>query len=88
MDIAYIKSRAKLLSIEEIKETPKEIKFIFAEGVKNINKIYRILLEDYKDKIFLAFGEKPYFGIRSNDIKKDEILQLFKNILENLTKNI
>ena len=33
MDIAYIKSRAKLLSIEEIKETPKEVKFKFAEGL-------------------------------------------------------
>ncbi|MDZ7543745.1 transcription-repair coupling factor, partial [Clostridium perfringens] len=28
MDIAYIKSRAKILSIEEIKETRKEVKFI------------------------------------------------------------
>ena len=88
MDIAYIKSRAKLVSIEEIKETPKEIKFIFADGVKDLNKIYKKLLEDYKDKVFLVFGEKPYFGVRASEIKKEEVLQLFKNILEDLTENI
>ena len=34
MDIAYIKSKAKELNIEEIKETPKEIIFKFADGDK------------------------------------------------------
>ena len=88
MDIAYIKSRAKMLSIEEIKETPKEIKFIFADSTTNINKIYKYLLQNYKDKLFLMFGEKPYFGVRISEIKKEEVLILFKEILDNLTKNI
>ncbi|MFU7516678.1 transcription-repair coupling factor [Clostridium sp. HCS.1] len=88
MDIAYIKSRAKMLSIEEIKETPKEIKFIFADGTTNLNKIYKYLLQNYKDKLFLMFGEKPYFGVRISEVKKEEILGLFKEILDNLTKNI
>lgn len=88
MDIAYIKSRAKLLSIEEIKETPKEIKFIFADGTNNLNDIYKYLLANYKDKVFLMFGDKPYFGIRNSEIKKEGLLGLFKEILEELTKNI
>ena len=88
MDIAYIKSRAKLLSIEEIKETPKEIKFIFADGTNNLNEIYKYLLANYKDKVFLMFGDKPYFGIRNSEVKKEGILGLFKEILDNLTKNI
>lgn len=88
MDIAYIKSRAKMLSIEEIKETPKEIKFIFADGTTNLNKIYKYLLQNYKDKLFLMFGEKPYFGVRISEVKKEEILGLFKEIMDNLTKNI
>lgn len=87
MDIAYIKSRAKLLSIEEIKETPKEIKFIFADGTNNLNDIYKYLLANYKDKVFLMFGDKPYFGIRNSEIKKEGLLGLFKEILEELTKN-
>ena len=88
MDIAYIKSRAKLLSIEEIKETPKEIKFIFADGINNLNVIYKYLLENYKDRGFLMFGEKPYFGIRISEMKKEGILGVFKEILDGLTKNI
>lgn len=88
MDIAYIKSRAKMLSIEEIKETPREIKFIFADGSNNLNNVYKYLLENYKNKIFLMFGEKPYFGVRISEVKKEEILGLFKEILDNLTKNI
>ncbi|MDV4150250.1 transcription-repair coupling factor [Clostridium sp. AL.422] len=88
MDIAYIKSRAKMLSIEEIKETPKEIRFIFADGKNNLNKIYKYLLEHYKDKVFLMFGEKPYFGVRISEVKKEGILDLFKEILNSLTKNI
>lgn len=88
MDIAYIKSRAKILSIEEIKETPKEIKFIFTDENKNLNKIYKYLLEHYKDKVFLMFGEKPYFGVRISEVKKEGILGLFKEILDSLTKNI
>ena len=88
MDIAYIKSRAKMLSIEEIKETPKEIKFIFADGINNLNKIYKYLLEHYKDKVFLMFGEKPYFGVRISEVKKEGILGLFKELLDSLTKDI
>ena len=34
MDIAYIKSKAKVLSIEEIKENEKEVRFIFMKILK------------------------------------------------------
>lgn len=88
MDIAYIKSRAKLISIEEIKETPKEVKFIFADGIKNLNSIYKYLLENYKDKIFLMFGEKPYFAIRNSEVKKEASLGFYKEMLDNITKNM
>ncbi|WP_291651457.1 transcription-repair coupling factor [Clostridium sp.] len=88
MDIAYIKSKAKLISIEEIKETPKDVKFIFADGIRNLNNIYKYLLENYKDKVFLMFGEKPYFAVRSSEIKKETVLGFYKEMLENLTKNM
>ena len=86
MDIAYIKSRANMLLIEEIKETSNEIKFIFADGIKNLNDIYKYLLENYKDKVFLMFGEKPYFAVRLSEIKKEGILVLFREIMDNLIK--
>lgn len=88
MDIAYIKGRAKQLSIEEVKEMPKEIRFIFADGASNVNNIYKNLLENYKDKVFLMFGEKPYFAVRLSEIKKEGMLGLFKEMLDNLIKNI
>lgn len=88
MDIAYIKSKAKRLSIEEIKETPKEVRFNFAEGFNGINNIYKQLLNGYKDKVFLMFGEKPYFAIRTTEIKKETALYLYKEILNDLTKNM
>ncbi|MBX7371019.1 transcription-repair coupling factor [Clostridium chauvoei] len=88
MDIAYIKSKAKLLSIQEIKEMPKEVRFKFADGFKDINKIYKLLLKDYKDKVFLMFGENPYFSIKPNEIKKEQILEFYKEMLDNLIKNM
>lgn len=87
MDIAYIKSRAKLLSIEEIRETPKEVKFTFAQGFKDVNNIYKVLLEKYKGKVFLMFGTNPYFSVKSSEIKKDEALGFFKEMLDQIIKN-
>ncbi|MGL5087789.1 MAG: transcription-repair coupling factor, partial [Clostridium sp.] len=87
MDIAYIKSRAKLLSIEEIKETPKEVKFSFVEGFKDVNGIYKVLLEKYKGKVFLMFGNNPYFSIKTGEVKKDEALGFYKKMLDEIIKN-
>lgn len=87
MDIAYIKSRAKLLSIEEIKEMPKEVKFKFVDGFKDVNKIYKILLEKYKGKVFLMFGNNPYFSVKISEIKKDEALEFYKRMLDEIIKN-
>ena len=39
MNIAYIKSLAKVLLIEEIKENQKEVRFKFQKGFKNVNEI-------------------------------------------------
>lgn len=87
MDIAYIKSRAKLLNIEEIKETPKEVKFKFAEGFRDVNKIYKVLLDKYKGKVFLMFGNNPYFSVKSSEVKRDEALGFYKEMLDELIKN-
>ena len=84
MDIAYIKSQAKLLFIEEIKETPKEIIFRFAEGESDYKKIYKILIEKYKKKVVLKFGLNPYFSFRSKDIKQENKLEFLKGIFNDI----
>lgn len=87
MDIAYIKSRAKLLSIEEIKETSKDIVFKFVAGDSEHKNIFKKLLEKYKENILLQFGETPSFIFKQGNIKKEDMLSFFKNMLDNLIKN-
>ena len=87
MDIAYIKSLAKKLSIEEIKETPKEIRFKFSNRHKDINSIYGLLLKNYKENVVLYFGESPFFAIKINSLRKEEMLDFYKKVLKELIAN-
>ena len=87
MDIAYIKSLAKVLLIEEIKENQKEIRFKFSKGFKKINEIYSVLLNKYRDNVVLYFGEAPFFAVRINTIKREEMLNFYKTILKELIEN-
>ena len=84
MDIAYIKSQAKSLFIEEIKETPKEIVFRFAEGESDYKKIYKVLIEKYKNIVVLKFGLNPYFSFRSKDIKQENKLEFLKEVFDDI----
>lgn len=87
MDIAYIKSLAKVLSIEEIKEMPAEVRFRFAQGYKNFNCVYNILLKKYKENVVLYFGEIPFFAVKLSTIKKEDALNFYKEILGEVIKN-
>lgn len=87
MDIAYIKSLAKSLSIEEIKEMPKEIRFKFSSDFKAYNNIYKILLKQFKENVVLYFGEVPSFAIKLNTIKKEEALNFYKEMLIKIIQN-
>jgi transcription-repair coupling factor (superfamily II helicase) len=87
MDIAYIKSLAKVLSIEEIKEMPTEIRFRFTQGYKNFNSVYNILLKKYKESVILYFGETPFFAVKLSTIKKEDALNFYKEILCEVIKN-
>ena len=87
MDIAYIKSLAKKLLVEEIKETPKEIRFKFSNRYKDINSIYGLLLKNYKENVVLYFGESPFFAIKINSLRKEEMLDFYKKLLKELIEN-
>ena len=84
MDIAYIKSQAKSLFIEEIKETPKEIIFRFAEGESDYKNIYKILIEKYKNIVVLKFGLKPYFSFKLKNIKQENKLEFLKEVFNDI----
>ena len=87
MDIAYIKSRAKILSIEEIKEVGYDIIFKLQSGNNDYEKMFKLIIEKYKDSIMLKFGEQPSFIFNAKDKNKDTILAFFKEMLEYLIKN-
>ena len=84
MDIAYIKSKAKLLNIEEIKEKNEEIYFTFESRERADKKIFKFLIENYKDDILIEFGSKPMFMYRGKDKNKEDILSTFKEMLKGI----
>ncbi len=86
MDIAYIKSKAKLLDIEEIKERKNEIIFEFQSRERTDKRLLVKVLEDYKKNILFKFGEKPSFSYRFNDEKKEDLIQVFKELLDKLVE--
>ncbi|MPQ42173.1 transcription-repair coupling factor [Clostridium tarantellae] len=87
MDIAYIKSKARLLNIEEIKERNEEIIFTFESRERTDKRIFLKLLEKHKKNILFKFGDKPTFNYRFKDVKKEDLLKIFKDILDELVKN-
>ena len=84
MDIAYIKSKAKTIFIEEIKETAKEIIFKFADGEENYIEVFSRIMKLYKNNISLKFGSEPYFAVKINSIKKENKLEVLKEILDDI----
>jgi len=84
MDIAYIKSRAKSIFIEEVKETPKEIIFKFAQNESEYKKIFKTLMDKYKKSIVLKFGMNPYFAFKLKDIKKENKLEFLKEVFNDI----
>ncbi|WP_436513327.1 transcription-repair coupling factor [Clostridium thermobutyricum] len=88
MDIAYIKSKAKLLGVEEIKETPKGIIFKFVENDKDYIEVFKAISDKYKDKFVLKFGQSPEFYFKQSSIKKEDTLAFFKEMFDNIIKVI
>ncbi len=84
MDIAYIKSRSKIISIEEIKEVKNEFIFKFSKDYPKYKDIFKVLLRDYKDNILLKFGENPEFRFKIKSEKREDILNIFKKLLDNI----
>ena len=86
MDIAYIKSKAKMLFIEEIKETPKEIIFKFAKDDESYKNVFKEILMKYKDSVLLKFGEEPSFVFIDKEKNREEMLEFFKEMMDGLSK--
>jgi transcription-repair coupling factor (superfamily II helicase) len=88
MDIAYIKSKARNLGIEDVKEKQGEVLFQFQSRDRVKKDIFKQLLEQYKNNIIIRMGDKPSFGYKLKDTKREDILPMLKNMLDNLNKQI
>ena len=86
MDIAYIKSKARSMNIEEIKEKGNEIIFEFQSRERTNKQLFVDLLKSHKEHILIRLGEKPAFSYRFAEEKKEDLLKVFKEILNRLTK--
>jgi transcription-repair coupling factor (superfamily II helicase) len=82
MDIAYIRSMAKELGIEEIKEMKDEIVFTFESESRVDKDVMKGLLKNYSRKIVLKMNKKPGFGYRLKNVKRENILNDIKEIVK------
>ncbi|MGL5151976.1 MAG: transcription-repair coupling factor [Clostridium sp.] len=82
MDIAYLKSKAKSIFVEEIKEVSRGIAFTFQEGDDKYKEIFKYLLLNYKDMVFVKFGKKPQFVFKINELKKEDVILKLKELLD------
>ncbi|MGL4741882.1 MAG: transcription-repair coupling factor [Sarcina sp.] len=86
MDIAYVKSKAKILEIEEVKERKNEVIFEFQSRERTDKKIFVELIKKHKKNVVISFGDKPSFIYRIQEDKKDNIIEEFKIMLDGLVK--
>ena len=85
MDIAYIKSLARQIDIEEIKQEDRYIILKFAQNTENCKKVFNKIFINYKDKAMLQFGEKPSILLKGYE-PGNKILDDLKDLLLNLLK--
>ncbi|NOH15874.1 transcription-repair coupling factor [Clostridium cochlearium] len=87
MDIAYIRSIAKELRIEEIKEKGEEILIQF-QSIDDLNQKMMIDIKtEFNRIVSFKFGKKPALGYRLEEIKKEDLLDKLKKFIEYI-KNI
>ncbi len=82
MNIAYIRSIGKKLGIQEIKEKKDEVIFQFESKERMDEDIFRGLLKDYNKKIGIKLADKPGFGYKIKEVKRENLVSDIKEIME------
>ncbi|WP_446898060.1 transcription-repair coupling factor [Clostridium sp. LBM24168] len=86
INIAYIRSIGKKLNIEEIKEKKGEVVFLFKSKDKIDNNVLKSILKKYSRNITLKMDDKPGFGYRIKDVKRDNLTLNIKELMEFMIK--
>lgn len=88
IEIAYLRSIAKSLGIEEIKEIGNEIIFTFQDMDRLPEKLIKGIIAKYKRNIVFRIGSKasqnrrPIFVYKISDVKREELITKLLDILE------
>ena len=87
MNIAYIRSRAKLIGIDDIKEKGNEVIFQFESKEAFKEDVMRVIMKTYAKNIIFKLGEKPAFAFKIPTIKKEEMLKVFREMLDQVIEH-
>lgn len=88
MNIAYIRSIAKGLGIEEIKERSGELQFVFDSKESITEDIVNVIIEKYARKISFKEDRKPMLVYKIKDIKREELIKSIRELLEDMKGTI
>lgn len=81
--IAYMRSIAKRLGMEDIKQLKEEVILQFESHNRIEQDVIKGIVAKYKKNIIFKFGaEKPTLGFKLLDVKKEDILRDLIDILE------
>lgn len=88
MNIAYLKSIAKGLGIEEIKQIAFEIVFTFKSNERISSNAMQGLIKQFNKRIVFKIGsQKPAFGYKLTNMKNEGLISELKEVLEYICKN-
>jgi transcription-repair coupling factor (superfamily II helicase) len=82
MNIAYIRSIAKELGIEEIKEKKDEIWLQFESKDWIKDSLIDTLIKRYNKNIGFKQDKKPIITYKLKDVKKEELISILRELLE------
>lgn len=88
INVSYIRSIAKVLGIEEIKERKGEIQFVFNSKEHITPNIIETLMKKYSKKVSFKEDKKPIIIYKINEIKKEELIESLREILESMKATV
>lgn len=82
MEIAYIRSMGKTLGIEEMKETGEELILKFEDAKSLDEKLFKSVIDKYRNQIVFRYGEKPVIACKLDVIKRGNLMEFLKEFLK------
>ncbi|MCY6960328.1 transcription-repair coupling factor [Clostridium brassicae] len=82
INIAYLKSMANNVGIEEIKEKRQEVLIKFESKKWMTEALIKAIMKKYKGNIIFKFGEDPVIGYNLKNVKKEDLINELIELVE------